>query len=225
MQQDILWTSIGFILTLLMFSYLLGDHALFRYAASIFIGITAGYSAVLILYQVILPRMIIPITSGDPRQVLLGLVPLILGSLLLFKLFPGYSRIGNLPMGYLVGVGAALLVGGTLTGTLAGQITAAASGFDLKQAALTGRSPAGALFEAAILLVGTLCTLAYFQFGGKEKDGQMEQPALLKTAAGIGKVFIGITLGAIFAGVFAAALAALIDRLDFITDFLFGVLF
>jgi hypothetical protein len=225
MQLDFLWTWVGFILTLLVFSYLLGDHFIFRLAASLFVGITAGYSAVLILYQVILPRLVSPLFSGNSQQILLAAVPLVLGVLLLTKLSTRLSRLGNLPMGYLVGIGAALLVGGAVTGTLTGQINAVTAGFDMRPAVLAGRTTAGALTEAAILLAGTLCTLVYFQFGVGEKSREGERPTLMQAAANIGNFFIAITLGAIFAGVFAAALAALIDRLDFITEFIFGILF
>jgi hypothetical protein len=38
--------------------------------------------------------------------------------------------------------------------------------------------------------------------------------------AKIGQVFIAITLGALFAGVYATAITALIERLDFIMQFL-----
>ncbi|HMN62218.1 MAG TPA: hypothetical protein PJ988_17755, partial [Anaerolinea sp.] len=46
------------------------------------------------------------------------------------------------------------------------------------------------------------------------------QPArrspVVESLALVGQVFIGITLGAIFAGVYAAALTALLDRIQFV---------
>lgn len=225
MQLELVWTWIGFVLTLLVFSYLLGDHFIFRLAVALFVGVTAGYSAVLILYQVILPRLVSPFLSGGGALALQASVPLVLGLLLFTRLTTRFSRLGNLSMGYLVGIGAALLIGGAVTGTLAGQIGAVTSGFDMRPAVLAGRGTAGALAEAVVILVGTLCTLVYFQFSVGEKGRKGERPALLQAAANIGKIFIAITLGAIFAGVFAAALAALIERLDFITEFIFGILF
>lgn len=226
MQMDFLWTLIGFTLTLLVFSYLFGDNFLFRLAASLFIGVTAGYSVVLIIDDVIVPRMFVPLSSGNLQEVALAVVPLILGILIFCKLSPRISKLGSVSMGFLVGIGAALLVGGVATGTLAGQIRAAVSGFDLQPSMLDGRSAAGVLGESVVFLVGTLSTLAYFQFttGGKNAAAG-QQSAFLKIAANIGKFFIAVTLGAIFAGVFAAALTALIDRLDFLTEFIFEILF
>lgn len=225
MQLDFLWTLTGFILTLLVFSYLFGDHFLFRITAYLFVGVMAGYVAVLLIYQVILPRLVYPLLEGGALQILQAAIPLALGVLLLSKLTPRFSRLGNLSMGYLVGVGAAVLTGGAVVGTLTGQVRAATAGFDLQAAALAGRSPAGALAEASLFLLGTISALLYFQFSVRDTRQKAERPPLLEAAATIGKVFIAITLGAIFAGVFAAALAALIDRLDFITEFIFNIAF
>ena len=52
---DLIWAMVGFVLSLMIFSYLVGDNPLFRFAASLFIGVTAGYAAVILLYQVIFP--------------------------------------------------------------------------------------------------------------------------------------------------------------------------
>jgi hypothetical protein len=71
--------------------------------------------------------------------------------------------------------------------------------------------------EGFIVLVGTICTLAYFQFSGSARPGQtmLRQP-LVEGLATAGQVFVGITLGALFAGVYAAALTALMERLAFL---------
>ena len=66
-------------------------------------------------------------------------------------------------------------------------------------------------------LGGTLATLAYFNFGAREK--RKREPGrsnLAAVFAFIGQIFIAITLGAVFAGVLTAAITALIERMDFI---------
>jgi len=125
-----------------------------------------------------------------------------------------------------VGIGAAVIVGGALQGTLASQIMAAVTDFDLQAGVLKGRDPVLKLIEALILLMGTISTLVYFQFGAATQSNQPpRRPRWIELLAGIGQIFIGITLGALFAGVFAAALTALIDRLDFITLVIYDFLF
>lgn len=209
---DLILTFLGFLLTLLVFSYLLGDNPLFRFATSIFIGGAAGYLAVVVLTQVILPRLVVPLVLGSLLDRLLALVPLLLSLLLLAKLFPGISRVGSIPMAYLVGVGAAVAIGGAVTGTIFPQILGSINHFDLRSAA----NPSAKLLEALIVLVGTICTLMYFTFSAKFKS--VNQPAkrspLVEIPAQIGQVFIAITLGALFAGIYTASLTALVERVN-----------
>ena len=51
--MDYIWTLVGFFLTLLVFSYLFGDNPLFRIVTYLFIGVSAGYTAAIILYYVL----------------------------------------------------------------------------------------------------------------------------------------------------------------------------
>jgi hypothetical protein len=45
---DLIWTIVGFILTLMVFSYLFGDNPLFRLVTYLFVGVSAGFAAVMI---------------------------------------------------------------------------------------------------------------------------------------------------------------------------------
>jgi hypothetical protein len=220
MPPDLIWTLIAFFLTLIVLSYVMGDNALFRMVMMTFVGITAGYGAVLIYYQILLPRLIAPLLSA-PLDSLALLIPAVLSILLLFKLSSRLSIIGNPSMALLTGVGAAVAVGGAVSGTLFGQIRGAIAPFDVG-----GFSSAGGvfsqLFGGIILLLGAVSSLAYFHFGAQKKVGENtgSQPVLIQPLARIGQVFIAITLGALFAGVLAASLAALIDRLSFLLNFI-----
>lgn len=219
-DQIVQWT--GFALTVMVFLYLfLGDNALFRVVAYTFVGVAAGYVAVVILFQVIIPRLIVPLLSGQ----LMVLVPLLLGLLLLFKLSPRLSFIGTWSMAVLVGVGAAVAVGGAIFGTLFGQVTGTINLFpklaDLGQVSLDAWS--GQLIEGLFMLVGTVTTLAYFQFGAANRPNQpVQRSRLVESLSTIGQVFIGITLGATFAGVYVASLAAFIERISAMINVIAG---
>lgn len=219
MAPDLLWTLIAFFLTILVLSYVLGDNALFRMVMMIFVGISAGYGAVLLFYQVIMPRLITPLMTAPLADQTGLIIPAALSILLLFKLSPRLSILGNPSMALLTGVGAAVAIGGAVSGTLFGQISGTISLFDLSGLSSAG-SAISQLFGGIVLLTGTICSLAYFHFGARKKGGENTgaQPALIQILAGIGKVFIAITLGALFAGVLAASLVALIERLDFLIN-------
>lgn len=212
-MTDFIWTLISLVLTLLVFSYLLGDNPAFRLVISLFVGATAGYLAVILLYNVIFPKLLFPLFAGNA---IIASIPLALSLLLLFKLIPRFSRIGDLPMAFLVGAAAAVVIGGAVQGTIFTQVAATIGLFSLKSA--VGESkPVSLMLEAVVVLVGTVATLLYFQFSRSRKPNQPEyQPAWLNSAAQVGKIFIAITLGALYAGVFSASLSALIERLSFI---------
>jgi hypothetical protein len=208
-------------LTLMIFSYFFGDNPLFRMATYLFVGVTAGYVAVLIVYQVLLPRLIWPLLHGNAAERVLVVFPLILSILLLTKLSPKFAQLGSIPMAYLVGAGAAVVISGAATGTIVHQTRAAINMFDMQSTAAQASGPGLQLFTATIVLVGTVSSLAYFHFSAKPNaKGAVQRSNLMELLAKIGQVFIAITLGALFAGVYATAITALIERLDFIMQFL-----
>jgi hypothetical protein len=217
-DSEIIWLVISFILTLLVFSYLLGDNPFFRFVSALFIGVTAGYFAVVIIYQVVLARLVVPAMQGSR----LSLVPLLLSGLLLMKLSPRLSRAGNPPMALLVGVGAAVAVGGAVLGTLFGQVRGALSFFGPGLDSTS--SPILRIAEGTFFLIGTLATLAYFNFGAREKrKNDPKRNWLVAIFANLGKAFIAITLGSVFAGVLTAAISALVERSDFIINTLMNL--
>lgn len=216
-MTDLIWMVVSLVLTLLVFSYLFGDNLLFRLAAYIFVGVTAGYVTTIVVYQVIWPRIVLPLVNGTLSERILAAVPLLLGVLLLFKLFPQVSQVGSIPMGYLVGMGAALAVGGAIMGTLFGQVEGAIAMFDME--AWPAGNTVGRWVEAVILLIGTLAALISFHFSARRQPAtEQQRPAWLEVLAKIGQAFIAITFGALFAGVYLAAIAALVDRLGFIKE-------
>lgn len=212
----------GLFLTLVVLLYLIiGDNALFRLVSYTFIGVASGYLAILVIFQVLLPRLSILLVSAEPVLIAIGVVETLLGLMLLLKIWPRTSLLGTFPMAILVGVGAAVTVGGAVFGTLFGQIRGTIGLFDMSQESF----PLVRLLEGTFMLVGTVSTLAYFQFSMRsrnalpEQDSKTRRGPVLEALAVIGQGFIGITLGAMFAGVYTAAITALIERVGFIFDF------
>jgi hypothetical protein len=71
---------IGFVLTLMVLSYIIGDNFLFRLAIHIFIGVASGYAAVLIISNVIWNQVLVPLLQiflqGAPNGLLASLLRL-----------------------------------------------------------------------------------------------------------------------------------------------------
>jgi hypothetical protein len=208
---------VGFIFTLLILSYVVGDNPGFRLAIHAFIGVSAGYVLAMVLVQVIVNQMIVPIGSGRSEEWVLEGIPLFFGIVLWAKIFPRTEWLGRPVVAFLVGTGAAAAVAGALLGTIYPQVLGSVNLFDQKN--LTG-DPLRVL-EAALVLIGTVATLAYFQFTllGKNSPGG-KRGRFISILAWVGQIFIAITLGALFAGTFSAALTALVDRIQFIVLFI-----
>ncbi len=218
--SELTWGIIGLLLTIMVLSYLIGDNFFFRLAAYIFVGLTAGYIAVLLITEILLPRLIQPLVSGSIQSQIWVIIPLILVLLLFLGQIRRFSALSSIPLAYVAGVAAALAIGGAVFGTLLPQSLAVISAFDTTIWAQAPGSPWWRILEAVVMLIGVLGTLSYFHFGRKIKINSQhdadKRSFLFEALSKVGQVFIGMTLGAVFAGVFSSALIALIDRILFI---------
>ena len=216
MPIELISALVGLLLTLMVFSYLIGDNPLFRIAVYLFIGVASGYAATVVWHQVLFPKLSQALAEFNS----LSILPLLFALSLLAKLFPRTSWIGNFAMAVLVGVGAAAAIGGALIGTLLPQAQAAIDGFDIFSAG-SGLEVASRLLEGVIMLGGTVFTLASFHFSaGRAADGTPKRNRIIEGIAWVGRIFIAITFGALFAGVYMSALTAMIERLSFVLNFI-----
>ncbi len=94
MSIEVISGFIGLILTLLVFSYLIGDNPLFRFAIYLFIGVSSGYAAFAAWQYVLWPRLFSPFLSqlGNPNlnQLILLAVPLVLKPIAAGKALPAH---------------------------------------------------------------------------------------------------------------------------------------
>jgi hypothetical protein len=217
MSIEIISTFIGLILTLMIFSYLIGDNPLFRIAVYLFVGVSSGYAAAATVHYVLIPKLNL-LRTNDLNQLILVIIPLLFSISLIAKFSPRISWIGNFAIAILVGVGAAAAVGGAVIGTLLPQA----------QASMDAFSPTTAgdsnfvlrLSEGAVMLLGTVLTLASFHFSASRAlDGTIKRNRILEVVSSFGRIFIAITLGVLFAGVYMASLTAMIERVSSIINF------
>jgi hypothetical protein len=211
---DLVGILLGFLLTLFVFSYAWGDNPFFRIATHIFVGVAAGYATVITISNILIPHLINPLLGDNRSEMILAVLYLIPSALLLTKISPQLSKIGNPAMAILVGIGAAAAVSGAVAGTLTPQVSASIRIFDHQN-----------FINAGIILIGTLATLLYFQFGVSSKTKKAAPTtAVFQGINWTGQVFIAITFAALFAGVYFAALTALIERLSSIWIFVRDIL-
>ena len=218
----------AFGITILILLYAFGDSPLFRLATHIFIGVASGYAGGVAWHSIVLPHLLGPLvgsTAAPVSPVDLALRFLLVG-LLLTKLSPRTAAIGNPATAFLVAVGAATAIGGAIQGTIF-PLTSSAGGivsvdtihFLLGENTSDGLTTVARILFMGTILLGTITTLVYFQFSAKSAPNQTpERHQIITIISWIGKVFIAITFGALFAGVFISSLDALNERLFYLWD-------
>ncbi len=225
---DPIGAIIGFLLTIMVLSYIIGDNALFRLVIHIFIGVASGYAAVLILYNVIWFQVLVPVlqifTTGKTDGLVTYAVrvapAVILGIWMLTKASPRLARWGTPVLAFLTGVGAATVVAGAVRGTIFPQVGASVNLLNIQSAPAELNKLVGWFINGLIILAGTVATLIYFQFGIKrqEEGVPVQHSIFMEYISTVGQGFIVVTLGVLFTGVYIAALTALIDRIRFLWD-------
>ncbi len=197
MNNDLIGLIIGFLLTIFIYSYIWGDNPLYRLAVHILVGVSAAYAAVVVTRELLLPVYIQLRDSPSALELATGLVPFVLGLLLVLKRLPRLAWWGTLTMAVLVGVGAAVALMGALTGTLLPQVTAV---------------PHPTPVIALIIALLTAVTLLTFTFRAKpHAEGTWKRPWWQQIGQGI----LMITFGALFASVLNTSFILLIERISY----------
>ncbi|MFN2297269.1 MAG: hypothetical protein ACK2UB_00365 [Anaerolineales bacterium] len=205
--------ALGFFFTIAILSYLLfDDNLLFRLGAYCLVGVSAGYLMAVMLSSVVVDQYISPLTADWKHNIPTILLLLVLTVLLGMRLDPRGSSLAFLPLAFLVGVGAAVVVGGSLTGTFIPQLWTAAEP-SLLPLNEKGGLDFSTMLENWFVLLGTLTTLAYFHFGARPRGGAAPVlPPVIAQIAQVGKLFLAVSLGALYAGALITGLTNLVER-------------
>jgi len=210
------------LLTLAVLSYAFGPNPLFRLAEHLFVGLAAGYAGVLAWRQVLWPRLQL-LLSDSATYWYYGLF-FLLGLLLLTRGVRSLGALANLPLAVLFGVGAALALGGALTGSFIPQLRAAVVSVvpvDYGEG-LTGWAYA---LDAVLLTLGTIAVLSVFHFTAQGRGPfSALWHGILRTLGRAGRVVLMITFGALFAGAALTSFAILSGRVVYLVQHWFKLL-
>lgn len=224
-SAGLLGTLLSALLTVMVLSYLWRDNPAFRIASYLFVGVASGYAGAIAWHTVLRPGLVDPLVDRGLGVVtdLTVIVPWILILLLLFKISPTSTRLGSVSTALMVGVGSAVVVGGAITGTLVPQSVAAMN--TLSPSAVTpttGETGLERTINVMILLIGTITTLSYFRFSARRAPtGERRRSWLTSGLANVGRFFIAITFGVMYAGVLMSTIIVLGERLQELVDLFF----
>ena len=192
-------TWLAAFLTLAAFSFLYKDNPFFRFAESLFAGVSLGYYVGIVLNQTLVPNLFEPLAQNFGTNWDL-LVPGLLGLMLYMRAAP---RIGWISR-YALGIYVAYYIGVDFTRRIHGEV--------LPQIARTIR-PLNSLdattLVSLIFIVGVYSVLIYFFFS-------KEQNAVTRPIARLGTWFLMISFGAAFGFTVMGRVALLIGRLNFL---------
>lgn len=216
---DAIGVFISAVLTFMVFTYIFGDNVFFRLAQHILIGTVAAYAVVVAVHNVLLGQLLLPLRER-PDSAWPLIFPLILGVLLLAKIRPHTAWAGNVAIGFMLGVGAALGIGGALLGTLLPQLDATAiSLFEHVRIDMSPSEQLAQMISNIIIVVGTLGVLLSFHFvrGGDSMLSRLRNGVLISWGT-LGRGLIWVTFGALFAGLTLSRITLLVNRVQFLLD-------
>ncbi len=191
---------IAALLTLCILSFLYKDNPFYKFAEHLFVGVSAGYVVALTYHNTLIPNLFVPLLKqGD----YILIIPLILGIMMLLRLFPKVGWISRWPLAFIVGVTAGFWL-----------ITYLQSN-GLVQIRETLR-PFNSLGNI-VIAIGVLTGLTYFFFS-KEHKG------VFGKTAKVGIWFLMVTFGASFGYTVMARISLLIGRMHFLLSDWLGLI-
>lgn len=210
-MTQIIIDLIAVILTLMVFSRIIGDNPLFRIAQYLFVGVSLGYACVVVYHQVIRIALVQIVRDGD----FLLVVPFALGLLLLPRLLgrQQLSWLANIPLGMIFGIGAAIALSGTLVGTLLPQV--------VDTTRISTRGSMLDIVGSVLLAIGVILVLSYFYFTRPEKAALLR---VSEMSAQTGRWLLMVSFGFFLAGALITYLTALSDRLEFLVSWVQNVI-
>ncbi len=208
MEQVIgLWVAA--VLTLFVYSYLIADNPLFRFAEHLLVGTALGYGVLVVIERVLLPAVNGLIFSGgsvNPLSQVMTALGLFWGVLLLTWIARPVRFLASWALAIVFGVGAALAIGGALMGTLIPQVGATL--LPLRGAAI---------LDNVVIVLLVLAVLTYFFFVVR-RDRPFGR--VIQGVSKVGRWGLMVSLGSFLGARAVSLLNALIQRIQFLEQWL-----
>ena len=200
-NMSILGTWIGVFFTLSIFSFLFKDNPFYKFAEQVFIGLSAGYGLIYLIYNVLIPNLFHKLIFDFSHNVIL-LIPATLGLMMLLRLIPSLQWLSKYPLAVVIGTAVGISMLRYMQSDFLNQLTATMiNPFDgANNVEIVGN---------ILLIIGTICGIYFFYFSRK-REGVYSVPSK------IGIWFLMISFGASFGYTVMARVSLLIGRLDFL---------
>lgn len=160
-----IWTTVGAILTLSIYSFLYKDNPFYKFAEHLVVGVSAGYYLVIYYFNFIHPNVFSPVfllrIGGEPIGLgsflwWMALIPGMLGILLYARFFPKIAWVGRYALGVYVGGYAGLGISPVMQARVIEQLRANAlsvAGVEDPFAAMTNLALGLCIFAVMVYLL------------------------------------------------------------------------
>ena len=197
--SQLAWQTLAAFMTLAIFSFLIDDNPIYKIAERFWVGISTGYWTMLLYHQGFHDKVIVPI-AVDHRWIYL--IPTLLGLTMWLRLFPKLSWISRFAMAFYIGISTGIFIPLALKTAVFLQVEGSIRPLEFS----------GAGLNYLLVLVGLICSLAYFFFS-KAHTGVFGGISKL----GIYTLMIGF--GAGFALTVMGRIALLVQRVMFLQGY------
>ncbi|MCK4526944.1 hypothetical protein KAW18_06200 [candidate division WOR-3 bacterium] len=203
-----IWIWIAALLTLMIYSFLYKDNPFYRLAEHIFMGLSLGYTLVILWYDYIIPRIYQPLFFSPHQWSLI--FPILLGMMTFGIFSKKYNWLIKYPLAFYVSAFAAIQIPVMLRSWILKQVEASFLTPDKFSSVFNS-------INAILIFVGLVTTLIYFYFSKKREHG-------FGAAATVGIVFIMVAFGAAFGYTVMARISLLIGRMQFLIQDWLGIM-
>ena len=203
-----IWISVFF--TLAIFSFLYKDNPVYKFAESVFIGVSAGYIFCVWIVDVLKPRVSESYNSGSYFII----IPLFLGFLLFLNLVPKYKKYSFIPIAIFVGIYAGVNLVSYVKTYIIDQVEASVVPFVVFE---KGEIVWFDSLNNIIMFIGLASVMFYFYYTKKSKG-------LFGKIRNVGLIYLMVAFGAAFGYTIIARISLLIGRLNFILSDWLGII-
>lgn len=196
-------TLVAGLLTLAVLTFLYRDNPVYKMAEYLLVGVSIGYALVVAWNSTLVDLLFRPLFAQGQLDLVL---PLVLGLMVFARFHPKTTPISRIPLAVLIGSGAGAAIPAMLGPRVLTQLSGTVSSVVNQQGVVS--------LSGIIVLLGLLCTLAYFYFSHEHKG-------ILGRVAYLGTYFLMIFFGTTFGYTVMSRMSTFIGRMEFLlTDFL-----
>ena len=214
---ELFGTLLAGFLSLMMFSFIFKDNALFKFAEHLYVGVATGYYVNIEWFQFMKPNLIEMLypKAGNPLPDLTYpsphyavIIPAMLGIFIVLRLAPKLAWLSRISFAFYIGGSSGIALPVVMSTAILPQLVTATAALVPAEGSTTMLAKSFDVFNLALLFIGTFCVLIYFFFS-------VEHRGLIGRLSVIGIYVLMITFGAAFGNTVMARMSLLIGRFQF----------